>query len=118
MIHRAKDHYKGLFNFVGGKIEEGEDLLESAYRELQEETGITKEDVSLKPFIDFTWHFLDMKMYVFIGRIKNHVNLVKEIHDLYWIDIHENFFDMKKFAGEGNIGHMMELYFQNPNILE
>lgn len=118
MIHRSKEPYTGLYNFVGGKIEENEDVLESAYRELYEETGITKEDTHLKPFIDFTWHFLDMKMFVFIGRINNHVNLVKEIHELYWMDVNENFFDMTKFAGEGNIGHMMELYFQNPDLLD
>ncbi len=118
MIHRSKDPYVGLYNFVGGKIEENEDILESAYRELFEETGISKHDTVLKPFIDFAWHFLDMKMFVFIGKINNHVNLVKEVHELYWIDVHENFFDMNKFAGEGNIGHMMELYFQNTDILE
>ena len=31
---RAKEPYKGLYNFVGGKIEEGETNDEAAYREL------------------------------------------------------------------------------------
>jgi len=39
---RTKDPYKGLYNFVGGKIEEMEDGFWAAYRELEEETGITK----------------------------------------------------------------------------
>ena len=44
MCKRAKEPYKGLFNLVGGKVEPNEDELFSAYRELEEETGITKND--------------------------------------------------------------------------
>ena len=32
MCYRKKDPYKGLYNFVGGKVEEDEDHLEAAYR--------------------------------------------------------------------------------------
>ncbi|MBQ7050022.1 MAG: NUDIX domain-containing protein, partial [Firmicutes bacterium] len=42
MCRRKKNPFKGLSNLVGGKIEEGEDGMTAAYRELQEETGITK----------------------------------------------------------------------------
>ena len=34
---RAKEPYKGLYNFVGGKVENGETNNEAAYRELFEE---------------------------------------------------------------------------------
>ena len=44
---RAKDPYKGLYNFVGGKLEEGETGICAAYRELCEETGISKRDIRL-----------------------------------------------------------------------
>ncbi|HDR4350701.1 MULTISPECIES: hypothetical protein [Bacillus cereus group] len=27
---------------------------------------------------------------------------------LYWSDLNNNFFDMSLYAGEGNIGHMIE----------
>ena len=37
---RAKEPYKGLYNFVGGKVEENETNDAAAYRELFEETGI------------------------------------------------------------------------------
>lgn len=37
---RVKNPYKGLYNFVGGKIEAAENSINAAYRELQEETGI------------------------------------------------------------------------------
>lgn len=112
MIKRTKDPYRGKFNFVGGRIEDGEDLLDSAYRELFEESGITKEDIELHPYVDFTWYPVDMKMHVFIGRLTKEVTLVTEIHPLHWMDINSNFFDTNQFAGEGNIGHMIEIYHQ------
>lgn len=118
MCFRTKDPYQGLYNFIGGKIEDGEDSLESAYRELEEETGIKRQLITLRPFIDFHWHHLEMMMLVYIGRLKQDVTLIQEIHPLQWMDIHEDFFDMTRFAGEGNIGHMMEIYFQRPNITE
>ncbi len=117
MVHRSTEPYKGLYNFPGGKIENGEDHLASAYRELWEETGIERKDIELVQFMDYTWHFIDMQMYVYIGKLKNQIILQEEIHSLHWFDIHENFFDMTRFAGEGNIGHMMELYFQNEDII-
>ena len=44
---RQKDPYKGLYNFVGGKVEPGEDSETAAYRELFEETGITRRQIRL-----------------------------------------------------------------------
>jgi 8-oxo-dGTP diphosphatase len=118
MCYRNNDPYKGLYNFVGGKVEEDEDSCEGAYRELFEETGITRDDIELKRFIDFVWHPLDMMMDVFIGKLNKDVVLVKEKHDLLWMDREENFFDMSKFAGEGNIGHMYEIFKQLEDRLD
>ena len=36
------------------------------------------------------------------------VRLVEEVNKLDWIDMNDNFFDMRKYAGEGNIGHIIE----------
>jgi len=43
MCKKMKKVFKGRINFVGGRIEQGETDLESAYRELFEETGIVGE---------------------------------------------------------------------------
>ncbi|MDT8336323.1 MAG: NUDIX hydrolase [Candidatus Izemoplasmatales bacterium] len=110
MCLRSKDPYKGKLNLVGGKIEDNEDYLLSAYRELFEETGIRSNDVDLQPFLDFHWHPIKMKMMVYIGRLENDIKLVEEAHKLFWIDINENFYDNQKYAGEGNIGHMIAIY--------
>ena len=68
MCQRTKEPFKGKFNLVGGKVEQNEEELHAAYRELE---------------------------------------LVEEVNHLYWLDKKENFFDYTKFAGEGNIGHMV-----------
>ena len=34
-------------------------------------------------------------------------NLLEEVNKLYWMETNENFFDTEKFAGNGNIGHML-----------
>ena len=46
MCKRAKEPYKDMFNLVGGKIEKENDGLNEAYRELNEETNITSNDIA------------------------------------------------------------------------
>lgn len=113
---RAKEPYKGMYNFVGGKKEEQETDIEGAYRELFEETGITKNDIHLTHLMNYNYLINDLELQVYVGKLNKEVKLVEEKNKLYWIDTTENFFDLKKFAGEGNIGHMMEqvkLYKKN-----
>ena len=105
---RLSDPYKGLFNLVGGKIESGEDGFDAAYRELFEETGITSDDIRLSHMMDFTYYNHDCFVEIYVGKLEDHVILKEEKHPLVWISKEENFFDSKKFAGEGNIGHMVE----------
>lgn len=105
---RMKDPYKGLFNLVGGKIEEGESGFEAAYRELEEETGINSSQIELSHMMDFTYHNQNCYVEVYVGVLKQSVILKEEAHPLVWLETHENFFDLTRFAGEGNIGHMLE----------
>lgn len=105
---RKKAPYKDLYNFVGGKIERGEDGFISAYRELEEETGISRDQVQLFHMMDFTYYNQECYVEVYVGKLNGEVALREEIHPLYWLNVNENFFDTKRFAGEGNIGHMVE----------
>ncbi len=105
---RTKDPYNGLYNLNGGKIEAGESGKEAAYRELQEETGITSKDILLHHMMDFTYYNQDCYVEVYVGRLTKDINLTEETHPLVWLDVNEDFFDMSRFAGEGNIGHMVE----------
>ena len=108
MCKREKDPYKGKFNLVGGKVEFGENELEAAYRELEEETGITKNEINLNNIMNFQYNMQDMELEVYAGKLKKNVKLVEEVNKLYWIEKNSNFFDFDKFAGEGNIGHMVQ----------
>ncbi len=109
MCYRTKNPYKGLYNLVGGKVELDEDDLSAAYRELQEETGITNKDIILKHVMNFIYPLTNIELQVYAGILNKDVILVEEINKLYWFDVNTNFFDMTKFAGEGNIGHIMEI---------
>lgn len=108
MCHRKKEPYKGLYNLVGGKIEENEEYLPAAYRELQEETGITKEDINLVHLMDFNYELGGFELQVYAGKLNKDVEVVDEVNKLEWFDSKDNFFDSTRFAGDGNIGHMIE----------
>ena len=109
MCKREKDPYKGKFNLVGGKVEIGENELSAAYRELNEETGITAKDINLLHIMNFQYLIKDFELEIFCGVLNKEIRLIEEVNKLYWIDIKENFFDLDKFAGNGNIGHMVEI---------
>jgi len=108
MCKRSKNPYKGLSNLVGGKIEPGETGIMAAYRELQEETGITDQDVVLHHLMDFVYHVHGCYLEVYVGKLRRDVQVSGNEHELYWADLDQNFFDLSRFAGEGNIGHMIE----------
>lgn len=117
MCKRRKNPYKGLYNLVGGKIEVGEDGLIAAYRELEEETGISKNDIELTHLMDFTYYLSSIKVEVYVGRINKEVTVQGDENDLEWMEINQNFFDMSRFAGEGNIGHIMEHILLSKQLL-
>lgn len=107
MCKREKEPYKGKYNLIGGKVELGEDEVCAAYRELKEETGITKDNIKLTYFMNFEYKIDDFELEVFVGKLNKDIELVEEINKLYWFDKNANFFDIEKFAGEGNIGHIL-----------
>lgn len=108
MCKRTKEPYQGMYNLVGGKIEKEGDGLHEAYRELEEETAITKNDVILFHFMNIDYIAFSKSLEVYYGVLNKDVNLIEEVNALEWVDIHDNFFDMNKYAGKGNIGHIME----------
>lgn len=108
MCKRTKEPYKDMFNLVGGKIEKDNDGLNEAYRELREETNITNKDISLIHFMNIEYLEFNKSIEIYYGILNKEVELVEEVNKFCWIDINDDFFDMKKYAGEGNIGHIIE----------
>ena len=108
MCKRMKEPYKGMFNLVGGKIDKENDGLNEAYRELREETNINCDDVLLIHFMNIEYITLNKSIEVYYGILNKDVCIIEEVNKLEWVDINDNFFDMNKYAGEGNIGHIIE----------
>ncbi len=107
MCIRQRNPYKGLSNFVGGKIEENESGFDAAYRELEEETSITKNDIILSHLLDFTYYLGNCYLEVYVGKLNKPVDVNGDENELYWSSLDHNFFDVTQYAGEGNIGHIM-----------
>lgn len=113
---RAKEPYKGMYNFVGGKVEEGETNDNAAYRELFEETGITKKDIELEHFMDLNYFKYGNNLQVYYGILKNDVILVEEKNKLEWLNIDKGLLNNEKFAGNYNIIHIItqiKVYLEN-----
>ena len=113
---RTKDPYMGMYNLVGGKIEKANDGINEAYRELVEETNISKEDTNLINFMNIEYVSMNKVLEVYFGILNKEVKLIEEVNKLEWVSIEDNFFDMNKYAGEGNIGHIIEeikIYLNN-----
>lgn len=113
---RAKEPYKGLYNFVGGKVEDGETDDDAAYRELFEETGISNNDIKLDHFMDLNYFKYGNNLQVYYGILENKVTLVEEKNKLEWVTLNEDLLDNNKFGGNYNIPHIIrqiKVYLKN-----
>ena len=113
---RAKEPYKGLYNFIGGKVEKNESNDEAAYRELFEETGISHNDIELDHFMDLNYFKYKNNLQVYYGILKHEVELVEEKNKLEWVTISRELLNNEKFAGNYNIPHIIKqikVYLKN-----
>ena len=86
--------YKGLWGGIAGYVEENEVPYETAIKEIQEEVGLNKEDVTLIKKLDpivFTDFYegerYDWEIFVFLFRIKkkSKINIDWEHLEYRWI---------------------------------
>lgn len=104
MLRRTKEPYLNLLNFPGGKVEQGEDLLQAAERELKEETGLT---LPLQALATFSYPLEPCVLHIFFAKTEN-LDVIEETQPLFWISVEENFAS-EKFAGLGNCEHLVRL---------
>ena len=117
---RAKEPYKGKYNFVGGKVEEGENNDDAAYRELFEETGISKDYIKLDHFMDLNYFKYNNNIQVYYGILKHDVNLVEEKNKLVWLELNDELLNNNKFAGNYNIPHIItqiKVFLKNGTVI-
>ena len=106
---RKKEPFKDRLNFVGGKLEPGETSEDAAYRELQEETGITRRQIRLFRLMDLTYYYQDFILEIYVGRLNEDVVLKEETNPLLWLPLDEDYTDRERFAGEQNIAHIINI---------
>ena len=111
---RIKDPFKGKLNFVGGKVEAGESEEDAAYRELMEETGITREDIRLHRLMDIRYYHQGFDLEMYVGILREDKPLREELNPLLWLPLTEDFADRERFAGEQNIAHIMNIAVAYP----
>ena len=111
---RMSDPYEGCLNFVGGKVEQGESSIYAAYRELQEETGITPKQIQLYHFMDITYYHQEFVLEMYTGILEEEVKLHEEKNPLLWLPLTEDFTDRDRFAGEQNIAHIINVALKYP----
>lgn len=116
MCLKTKKMFVGKYNFLGGEIEANETDIASAYRELFEEAGIKAEDICLDYIPNYQFHNPKYKLVLYAGILNKEVRLVEEVNPLTWMDFEENFFDNKKFAGNGDIVDMLNAVNDKLNI--
>lgn len=111
---RKKEPFKDRYNFVGGKIENGENGMSAAYRELHEETGISMDQIQLFHFMDLTYYHQNYMLELYVGKLSVSLELIEEVNPLEWLPLTENFADSEKFAGDQNIAHIVNVALKHP----
>lgn len=111
---RKKNPYKGLYNFVGGKVEPGESSGTAAYRELEEETGISAQDIQLYKLMDFTYYHQQFVLEIYVGVLDEDIELKEEVNPLVWLGLDEDFTSRDRFAGDQNIAHIINVALMYP----
>ena len=111
---RTKEPYKDKYNFVGGKVEPGEGSEEAAYRELQEETGITRRQIRLFRLMDIRYYHQDFDLQLYVGMLQEDAVLTEEQNPLLWLPLDQDFTDRDSFAGEQNIAHILNVALMYP----
>ena len=88
-------------------VEEKETNDEAAYRELFEETGISKNDIELDHFMDLNYFKYENNLQVYYGILTHDVDLVEEKNKLEWVELNQELLNNNKFGGNYNIPHII-----------
>ena len=91
MVQEANERYYGQWNFPAGHVDEGENIMEGAIREVKEETGCDVKLTGLLPIKTVYQNDIPTLIVEFTAEIINeNIKFDKnEILDVKWIDIED-----------------------------
>jgi ADP-ribose pyrophosphatase YjhB (NUDIX family) len=95
LIKRGKAPFEGMWAFPGGRIEQRDtDMLSAAYRELREETRLSRDDVKLIYHTTVGDNMRDLRGFcvsnVFVGHLQSipkNVRAGDDAYDFEWFDL-------------------------------
>ena len=96
MINRNKPPFMGMWNAVGGHLEDGETPIQCAIREIYEEGNIKVDNAELISIS--TWNYDDDEIYVYVSHLPDNYDISK-----YPIKINEGIIDFKEIDWVLNI---------------
>ena len=92
LIQEGKQNCYGKWNVPSGHLEENEDILSGAAREVREETGLNVEPVRLVGIYNNQFEGNNSIQFTFLAEIKELKELIfdhQEIVDAKWVNIDE-----------------------------
>ena len=105
MINRNKPPFMGMWNALGGHLEEGETPTQCAIREIYEESNVIVDNAKLISIS--TWNYDDDEIYVYVSTLPSDFDT-----EAYPIKINEGIIDFKDIdwiIHEKNFGIIADL---------
>ncbi|MDX8342452.1 NUDIX hydrolase [Rossellomorea sp. YZS02] len=120
LLKRAESVLKDVWCYIGGGIDEGEKAWEAAYREVEEETGITNLSLYSANTFDRIYSIEENYIYiapVFVGFVESdqEVNLNEEHSDYRWLSFQEAI-DTVSLPGNDEVLSLIEKYFVKKEV--
>ena len=131
LINRNKSPFMGLWNAVGGKLKDGESVIDCAKREIFEESGIKVDNVEV--ISEFTWNYDDEIGYATLSNLddnfdaENFINYSREglvvFKDIDWVLDSKNYGvieDLRVFIKDIKMGEKnnYHLVYKDNNLME
>jgi len=111
-----KPHWKGI-TFPGGKVENGESIIESTIREVREETGLDVKDLSFSGLVDWYNDCTNERWLIFLFKTSTFTGeMIDETHEgkVFWVDID----DLPNMNLAGGMKDYLKLFYDEKRILE
>jgi mutator protein MutT len=86
---RKSSHLGGLWEFPGGKQEQGENLEECLKREIREELAIDVEVGDLYTSVDHAYETFSITLHLFICRLTRGEPIALGVADFQWVTLAE-----------------------------